>query len=140
MAIFITPEQPVTPPVELTPEQIEAQRIIAERKLIQDKNRLKLSMLNIAKQNYQTLLKMQNSGIDSVWHNPDMSPANALEALGPEGTKLFKAHGILTDAIVQLALLDLPEGSNPADYISAIGISLPTAEFVYQEDGTVTLK
>lgn len=90
---------------------------------------MKQYCLDFTRQAYETLKRIQKEGIRMGWDNPNLTPAEAAEALGADAAKIFTFHGILTGALVQIASLD---GLAP-------DISLPTNEFTLNQDGTVTI-
>lgn len=84
---------------------------------------------HMAQQHYAQLCRMQKEGINAVWHNPDLTPQEALDANGTDAEKLFEAHGMLTQTIVSIAASDEV----------APDILLPTHDWVVNEDGTITV-
>ena len=80
--------------------------------------------------NYQQLVRIQKEGIRTVWNNPQgLTPQQVCDALGADAVKVFDIHGILTDAIVQIAGRD---GVAP-------DVALPKKTFTRNQDGTITI-
>ena len=80
--------------------------------------------------NYQQLVRIQKEGIRTVWNNPyGLTPQQVCDALGTDAVKVFDIHGVLTDAIVQIADRD---GVTP-------DVALPKKNFTRNQDGTVTV-
>lgn len=71
------------------------------------------------KQSFRQLLDIQHRGIRVVWENNNLTPQEIIDAMGDDAVKVFQYHGLLTDLIKQLAILDnvTPD------------IKLPTNEF-----------
>jgi hypothetical protein len=73
-----------------------------------------------SKESYQKIIDIQKQGIDSVWSNRgDITPQEICDSLGSDVVKIFQIHGILTNAIIQIAAID---GISP-------DIALPTNAF-----------
>lgn len=68
---------------------------------------------------YNNIINIQVNGIKTLWNDPTFTPQQIIDALGPDALKIFQMHGILTDAINQIAAID---GITPA-------IALPTNAF-----------
>lgn len=107
------------PPVQSSPaaEKARASAVIASQ------------ILNRARQNYHQLCNIQKTGINELWHHPSLTPQEVCDALGTNAGKLFVAHGILSNAIVEMAAT---EGVQP-------DILLPTKAFTVDHDGKVTV-
>lgn len=87
-----------------------------------------------ARGNFADLCRKQRATMQAIWFNPDLTPAEAVEALGTNAAKYFIAHGYLTGAIMQIAALD-----NTEEVTVTPDILLPTHAFTLNEDGTVTI-
>lgn len=73
----------------------------------------------IAAESYKKILNIQTTGINMLWNNPRFTPQEIIDALGDDALKIFQVHGILTDAIKDIAAVD---GITPE-------IALPTNSF-----------
>lgn len=91
---------------------------------------LKKQMVDFAAASYRQLRHMQARGINEVWRNPKLTPAQAIEALGGDAAQLFALHAELTETIVRMAEI---AGIEPQ-------VALPTQAFTANADGTVTLE
>lgn len=94
----------------------------------------KLRIANRIKENiqitYQELINTQNSGIEILWkNNRELTPQEICDALGTDAAQIFKLHGILTRAIVDIAT---ESGISP-------DIRTPDNAFTVNVDGTVTV-
>ena len=71
---------------------------------------------------YKKLLDIQTSGIDTVWHDPNFTPQEILTVLGNDAVKIFQVHGILTDCIKAIALVDgiVPEIKQPINAFEVV--------------------
>lgn len=79
---------------------------------------------------YRFLCMVQREGIDMVWRSrTGLSPQEICDGLGDTAARVFQFHGILTDALVQVAAA---EGIAP-------DIKYPTNKFTANPDGTVTI-
>lgn len=78
---------------------------------------------------YRNLELTQNRGISILWKSSALTPEEAVEALGTDAKKIFQLHGILTQALLDMAAVD---GTQPQ-------IALPTNAFTLNDDGTVTV-
>ena len=74
----------------------------------------KVAKVSFLKQN-----EIQKNGIDILWKDSKFTPQQIIDALGPDAIKIFEMHGILTDAITQIADIDGIETA----------VSLPTNAF-----------
>ena len=81
-----------------------------------------------AKQSFRQLLDIQRRGIGLAWESSAHTPQEIIDSLGDDAVKIFQYHGLLTDLIKELEILD---GIN-AD------IKLPTNEFTIT-DGKITV-
>jgi len=72
-----------------------------------------------SKQSYQQISFIQKQGISSLWKDTKLTPQEICDALGSDAVKIFQMHGILTNAIAQIAAID---GISP-------DIALPTNAF-----------
>lgn len=54
-------------------------------------------------QAYKTLCQIQKGGINKLWHNPEFTPQEIINALGEDAVKVFQYHGALTEYIGGLA-------------------------------------
>ena len=77
---------------------------------------------------YKKLLDIQTNGIKLIWNDPRFSPQEIVDALGADAVKIFQVHGILTDAINQIANVS---GITPS-------ITTPTNAFSIV-DGVITV-
>lgn len=77
------------------------------------------SIKRTAKVRFSQLCDIQKSGINVLWKDREHTPQQIIDALGPDAIKIFQMHGILTDAIKQIAAID---GITPT-------IALPTNDF-----------
>jgi hypothetical protein len=93
-----------------------AQVILTDEQIL---NSLAVEIKNFSKKSYDIILDIQNKGINSLWKRGRFTPQQIIDALGPDALKIFQMHGILTEAINQIAAID---GISPA-------IALPTNAF-----------
>ena len=82
---------------------------------------------------YKKLLEIQKNGIDMLWNDPRFSPQEIVDALGADAVKIFQVHGILTDAINQIATVDgiSPEIALPTNAFSIVDGSIVVSEDPY---------
>ncbi|TXH18394.1 MAG: hypothetical protein E6R03_02240 [Hyphomicrobiaceae bacterium] len=78
---------------------------------------------------YRNLSAFQQRGINMLWKSSALTPEEAVAALGADAKKIFQLHGILTQALMDMAAVD---GTRPQ-------IALPTNAFTLNDDGTVTV-
>ena len=77
---------------------------------------------------YNNICDIQTAGIQVLWNDPVLKPQEIIDALGDEAIKMFQVHGILTDAIKQIAAIS---GITPS-------ITTPTNAFSIA-DGVITI-
>lgn len=106
-----------TPQVVLTDDQIL--------------NSLAAEIKNFSKKSYDSILDIQNKGINSLWKRGRFTPQQIIDALGPDALKIFQMHGILTDAINQIAAID---GISPAIALPTNAFSIVDGSIVVSED------
>lgn len=83
----------------------------------------------LSQKTYRELCASQKATMEEIWHNPSLSPQEAVDVFGKDAAAMFQAHGKLTMLIVDIAT----EAKITPDII------LPTHEFTANEDGTVTI-
>ena len=69
-------------------------------------NSLAAEIKRFSKRSYDSVLEIQNKGINLVWKRGRFTPQQIIDALGPDAVKIFQMHAILTDAIKQIAAID----------------------------------
>ena len=100
------------------PTKAEKQARVAER------------ILQSARQIYQQLVSSQQQGIQMLWQNGQgLTPQEVCDGLGADAAKVFELHGMMTNAIVQIATAG---GIQP-------DITFPTNAFTINADGSVTV-
>ena len=92
-------------------------------------DQLRSLVLADSRDGYRRLCQLQQQGIRRVWHHPQLTPQQAVAALGTDALRIFQAHGMLTEAIAMIASLD---GAQP-------DVLLPSHSFTTNPDGTVTV-
>lgn len=109
----------VIPQVILTDEQIL--------------NSLAAEIKRFSKKSYDNILEIQNKGINLVWDRGRFTPQQIIDALGPDAVKIFQMHGILTDAIKQIAAIDgiSPALALPTNAFEVVGGSIVVSEDPY---------
>lgn len=82
---------------------------------------------------YKKLLDIQTNGIKLIWNDPRFSPQEIVDALGADAVKIFQVHGILTDAINQIAAVDgiSPEIALPTNAFEVVGNNIVVSEDPY---------
>lgn len=87
----------------------------------------------IAKMSYSKICEIQKNGIDILWKDRKHSPQQIIDALGPDALKIFQMHGILTDAINQIAAIDgiTPEIATPTNAFDIVDGSIVVSEDPY---------
>ncbi len=82
---------------------------------------------------YKKLLDIQTNGIKLIWKDPRFSPQEIVDALGADAVKIFQVHGILTDAINQIAAVDgiSPEIALPTNAFSIVDGAIVVSEDPY---------
>lgn len=65
---------------------------------------------------FDSLIKMQNTGIDALWENPTITPQEIVDELGENAIKVFQYHAALTDLIIGIAQIDGVDVSNKLKY------------------------
>lgn len=82
---------------------------------------------------YKKLLDIQTNGIKLIWNDPRFSPQEIVDALGADAVKIFQVHGILTDAINQIAAVDgiSPEIALPTNAFEVVDGSIVVSEDPY---------
>lgn len=82
---------------------------------------------------YKKLLDIQTNGIKILWNDSRFTPQEIVDALGDEAIKIFQVHGILTDAINQIATVDgiSPEIALPTNAFSIVDGSIVVSEDPY---------
>lgn len=83
---------------------------------------------HIANDCYHNMTQFQTTGIQILWNDSFLKPQEIIDALGDEAIKIFQVHGILTDAINQIANVS---GITPS-------ITTPTNAFSIV-DGVITV-
>jgi len=81
---------------ELTSEQLEQRK---QARLNYKVN----SILNIARETYNSLVNVQREGIDMLWHDDILTPQEICDGLGENAVKVFEFHGALTQFVQTLA-------------------------------------
>jgi hypothetical protein len=61
---------------------------------------------NMAKECYNTMVRTQRRGIDTIWGNEHVTPQEIFDVLGDTGPKLVEFHSKLTTLIVEAATMD----------------------------------
>ncbi len=109
----------ITPQTVLTDEQI-LNALVAEIK-------------RFSKTSYDNVLAIQNKGINLVWKRGKFTPQQIIDALGPDALKIFQMHGILTDAIKQIAAIDgiSPELALPTNAFEVVDGDIIVSENPY---------
>jgi hypothetical protein len=93
-------------------------------------DRVSTLIKDTVRQTYSQLIHDQGEGIQTLWFNQyGLTPQQVCDSLGTEAGKVFKAHGLLTQLIIDLATLD---GVQPA-------IAIPPCAFTINSDGTVVI-
>ena len=82
---------------------------------------------------YKKLLDIQTNGIKLIWKDPRFKPQEIIDALGDDAVKIFQVHGILTDAINQIAAVDgiSPEIALPTNAFEVVGNNIVVSEDPY---------
>ena len=82
---------------------------------------------------YKKLLDIQTNGIKLIWNDPRFKPQEIVDALGADAVKIFQVHGILTDAINQIAAVDgiSPEIALPTNAFEVVGNNIVVSEDPY---------
>ena len=82
---------------------------------------------------YKKLLDIQTNGIKLIWKDPRFKPQEIVDALGDDAVKIFQVHGILTDAINQIAAVDgiSPEIALPTNAFEVVGNNIVVSEDPY---------
>lgn len=102
--------------MSLLTSNIQPQTVLTDEQIL---NALSIEIKRFSKTSYDDILGIQNKGINLLWRRGRFTPQQIIDALGPDALKIFQMHGILTDAINQIAAID---GITPA-------IALPTNAF-----------
>lgn len=89
------------------------------------------SIKRTAKVRYSQLCDMQKNGINVLWKDREHTPQQIIDALGPDALKIFQMHGILTDAINQIATID---GITPAIATPTNAFEIVNGSIVVSED------
>lgn len=115
MAILNDNKLPVQP-AEPTSEEV-AQRVAEQ-------------ILNMSRETYNHLVRVQRQGVKAVWEHPKTTPQEVVDALGENAAKVFSYHAKITDLVKELAT---NEGID-------VDVLLPVNSFIVNQDGTVTLE
>jgi hypothetical protein len=83
----------------------------------------------LGQKTYRELCTSQKGTMNEIWHNPSLTPQEAVDVFGKGAVSMFSAHGKLTKLIVDIAT----EAKITPD------ILVPTHEFTANPDGTVTI-
>jgi len=77
---------------------------------------------HVANNGYNNISEIQKSGIDVLWNDPTLKPQEIIDALGDNAIKIFQIHGILTDAIKQIAEISgvAPNIATPTNAFSIV--------------------
>jgi hypothetical protein len=75
------------------------------------------------------LVNVQREGIRIVWKNPNLSPQEIVDSLGPDALKVFQFHGALTDLILSIATSEGVE----------VKLEAPTNQFTVDNQGNITI-
>ena len=86
------------------------------------------SIKSLSKRSYDEIVNTQKRGIEMLWHHPELTPQEIIDALGEDAVKIFQYHGALTEYVVALAT---SEGITP-------DIKLPPNAFTV-ENGVITV-
>jgi hypothetical protein len=86
-----------------------------------------------ARAGFARICDIQRSGIDHLWKDRTHSPQEIIDALGSDALKIFQMHGILTDAINQIAAIDgiSPEITLPTNAFEVVDGSIVVSEDPY---------
>lgn len=92
-----------------------------------------LHIKRLAIAEYNKLLDIQTNGIKLIWKDPRSKPQEIVDALGADAVKIFQVHGILTDAINQIAAVDgiSPEIDLPTNAFSIVDGAIVVSEDPY---------
>lgn len=77
---------------------------------------------------FQNMVSAFNQGSKQFWSNPQATPSQIAAALGTDAKEVFELHHKLGTLLAQVRPQAIEEG------LAVVG------EFVYNEDGTVTIR
>jgi hypothetical protein len=116
--------------MSILPEPRTVKDPVDNTTLEQKQKRVGQQLLDMAYQQYVQLCRMQKTGMNFLWNNPNgLTPQQVCDSAGVAGGFLMAAHGALTNCIITAAT---SAGVKP-------DIFIPTNAFVVNEDGTVTI-
>jgi hypothetical protein len=92
---------------------------ISKQQLLADKLQ---QISRIANDCYYNMAQFQTTGIQILWNDSALKPQEIIDALGDNAVKIFQVHGILTDAINQIASVSgiTPALATPANAFSIV--------------------
>lgn len=93
-----------------------------------------LQLKTMTKQAVHALTAFQNTGVNLIWNDSNLTPQEIYDAVGVDGYKLNEVHRILTEAIVAAAAVY----STPEKPVVP-SIKLPKNAMTYAPDGRVTV-
>ncbi len=93
------------------------------------------SLLAAANHESDRRIHFHKSCFDTVWRNPDASPADIIEALGSNAVTYFQAASESVRHIAEIAALS---GIPLDDLLSPEDREMPS-EVIFHEDGTATV-
>jgi hypothetical protein len=82
----------ITPPPTIDTEEIA--------------KRISNQAIQMAKEMYNSMVRVQRRGIEIVWENPKVSPQDVFNALGDKGEKVCQFHAALTQFVATLAQME----------------------------------
>jgi hypothetical protein len=68
-----------------------------------------------------------------LWNDPTLKPQEIIDALGDDAVKIFQVHGILTDAIKQIAEISgvVPNIATPTNAFSIVDNVITVSNNLY---------
>jgi hypothetical protein len=108
----------------------QPQTILTDEQIL---NSLAAEIKRFSKKSYDSILEIQNKGINLLWRRGRFTPQQIIDALGSDALKIFQMHGILTDAINQIAAIDgiSPEIALPTNAFEVVGKQIEVSEDPY---------
>lgn len=86
---------------------------------------------HLSKSGYTLITHLQNQGINLLWNDINLTPQEICDALGEDAVKVFEIHGILTNAINQIAAAD---GIAPDIHLPTNAFEVVNGAIVVSED------
>ena len=113
----------------LTPTSNTVQPPSREQLLSRKADRIR----DFSRRSFQQLSEIQREGIRFLWEDRGFTPQEIIDTLGPDALKIFQMHGILTDAINQIAAIDgiSPEITLPTNAFEVVDGSIVVSEDPY---------